>query len=288
MENSLIGVDIGGSHMTAGFVNPIDFTLNPETLIRKQVNSLGSRDEILTSWEEAFQQMEIQPHTRIGIAMPAPFDYTHGIARLKEQGKFRSIYGVNLRDYFSDRLQLPGHAISFYNDAASFLQGEAMFQRFPSDEWLIGITLGTGLGSAFKKGDWAEDAALWSSNFNGHQAEYYLGTGWFVNWIRQEYGIEISGLKDLMTNPQWEGLAIQALEIFGTNLGEFLSIHCSLQKIGKIIIGGNMAKAKGYFVPAMHKVMNDKELDIEVVFSQLGEHAALVGAASSCLRKGQE
>ncbi|WP_158856802.1 ROK family protein [Lunatibacter salilacus] len=287
MDNSLIGVDIGGSHLTAGFVNPIDFTLNPETIIRKQVDSLGSKEEILSSWEKTFQQMEIQPHTRVGIAMPAPFDYTHGIAQLKEQGKFRSIYGINLRDYFSDRLQLPGGAIFFYNDAASFLQGEAMFQRLPSNQRLIGITLGTGLGSAFKMGDWAEDAALWSSNFKGQQAEYYLGTGWFVNWIRQEYEIEISGLKELMTNPEWEDLTRQALEIFGTNLGEFLAIHCTLQNIEKIIIGGNMAKAKGYFVPAMRKVLNDKGLDIEVVFSQLGEHAALVGAASSCLRIGQ-
>lgn len=284
MNNSLIGVDIGGSHLTASFVNTTDFTLIPETLIRNQVDSLASKEEILTSWEEAFLQMDIQPHTRIGIAMPAPFDYAQGIARLKEQGKFRSIYGVNLRDYFSDRLKLPGQAISFFNDAASFLQGEAMFQRFSPSQRLIGITLGTGLGSAYKKGDWAEDAALWSSDFKGHQAEYYLGTGWFVSWVRQEQGIEISGLKELMANPEWGDLTKQALEIFGTNLGEFLSIHCSLQKIDKIVIGGNMAKASAYFVPSMRKAMNNKGLEIEVEFSQLGEHAALVGAASGCLR----
>lgn len=270
--------------MTASFVNTTDFTLIPETLIRNQVDSLASKEEILTSWVEAFLQMDIQPHTRIGIAMPAPFDYAQGIARLKEQGKFRSIYGVNLRDYFSDRLKLPGHAISFFNDAASFLQGEAMFQRFPPSQRLIGITLGTGLGSAYKKGDWAEDAALWSSDFKGHQAEYYLGTGWFVSWVRQEQGIEISGLKELMANPEWEDLTKLALEIFGTNLGEFLSIHCSRQNIDKIVIGGNMAKANAYFVPSMRKAMNNKGLEVEVEFSQLGEHAALVGAASGCLR----
>lgn len=284
MNKSLIGIDIGGSHLTASYVNPADLTLIPKTLIRKQINSLASKEDILCSWVEALKQMDIQPHTRIGIAMPAPFDYKNGIALLKEQGKFRSIYGINLRDYFSNKLKIQGHAISFSNDAASFLQGEAMFQRFPSSQRLIGITLGTGLGSAYKKGPRAEDAALWASNFKGQHAEYYLGTGWFVNWIKQEYSIEISGLKELMANPQWNELAKQTLQIFGTNLGEFLSIHCSVQKIEKIVIGGNMAKANEYFVPAMRKVMNGNGLDIEVVFSQLGEHAALVGAASSCLK----
>lgn len=283
MKKSLIGVDIGGSHLTASYVNPADLTLIPETLIRKQVDSLASKEEILTSWEDALMQMDIQPHSRIGIAMPAPFDYTNGIALLKEQGKFRSMYGINLREYFSDTLRLPGHALSFSNDAASFLQGEAMFQRFPASQRLIGITLGTGLGSAYKKGPRAEDAALWSSSFKGRQAEYYLGTGWFVNWVRQKYTIEISGLKELMTNPQWNEMALRALKIFGENLGEFLSIHCSLQEIEKIVIGGNMAKASQYFVPAMSQVMLGNGLDIEVVFSQLGEHAALVGAASNCL-----
>lgn len=270
--------------MTASYVNPADFSLIPGTLIRRQVDSLASKEDILTSWLSAFEQMDIQPHTQIGIAMPSPFDYNCGIAKLKEQGKFRSIYGINLRDYFSDKLQLPGDALSFYNDAASFLQGEAMFQQFPSGQRLIGITLGTGLGSAYKKGVWAEDAALWSSSFKGKQAEYYLGTDWFVNWVKEEYSIGISGLKELMANPEWKEMAKQALEIFGTNLGEFLTIHCSLQAIEKIVIGGNMARANSYFLPAMRKVMADNGLAIEVVFSQLGEHAALVGAASTCLK----
>ena len=227
--------------------------------------------------------MDILAETRIGIAMPAPFDYERGIARLKEQGKFKSIYGINLREYLSDTLHLRGKSISFFNDAASFLQGEALFQRVPSEQRLLGITLGTGLGSAYKTGIWAEDAALWSSTFKGKQAEYYLGTGWFVNWAKQEHNIDISGLKDLLANSDWSDLAIQALEIFGANLGEFLSIHCRLQQIEKIVMGGNLAKASNYFEPAMQKMLLSNNVNVEVVFSQLGEHAALVGAASSCL-----
>lgn len=283
MNNSLIGVDIGGTHLTASYVDPSDFSLYPESLIREKIDSLASKEAILSSWTAAFNLMDIQPHTRIGIAMPAPFDYSRGVARLKEQGKFRAIYGINLREYLSDTLQIPGESISFFNDAASFLQGEAMFQRIPSDKRLLGITLGTGLGSAYKSGIQAEDAALWSSTFKGQQAEYYLGTAWFVNWVRQEQGIEISGLKELMANPEWSDLARRSLEIFGENLGEFLSIHCMLQQIQKIVLGGNLAKASTYFEPAMRKTMAAKNIDVELVFSQIGEHAALVGAASSCL-----
>jgi glucokinase len=281
MDKTLVGVDIGGSHLTASYVHPGKFKINGETKIRKQVDSLASKEVILSSWLSAFKQLDVLPHTRIGIAMPAPFDYENGIARLKEQGKFRSIYGVNLREYLADNLQLPKQSIAFFNDAASFLQGEALFQQIPPDQRLLGITLGTGLGSAYKTGTWAEDAALWSTTFKGQQAEYYLGTGWFVKWVKQEHNIEISGLKELLANPAWSEMAKQALEIFGTNLGEFLALHSMRKHIEKIVIGGNLSKASRYFSPAMRKAMNRQNCDVEIVFSQLGEHAALVGAASS-------
>jgi len=283
MNKSLVGVDIGGSHVTASYVDPVSFNIHPDSVVRQQVDSLASKDDILSAWVSILSRLAIPANAQVGIAMPAPFDYAQGVAKLREQGKFRSIYGVNLRDYLAAKLRLPHKALFFYNDAASFLQGEALFQQVPDTRRVLGITLGTGLGSAYRFGLRAEDAALWSSEFKGRQAEYFLGTGWFVRWAREEHNIEISGLKELMENPNWIGLAKEALDLFGANLGEFLAVHCRYQQIDQIVIGGNLSKASMHFAPIMQRELTTRFRDVPVVFSQLGEHAALVGAASSCL-----
>jgi glucokinase len=50
----------------------------------------------------------------------------------------------------------------------------------------MGLTLGSGLGSSLKKGCKISDAGLWSSPFKEGIAEDYLGTGWFVQWVKKE------------------------------------------------------------------------------------------------------
>lgn len=281
-SKQIIGVDIGGSHITAAIVDLNTLTIPKGALIRKHINSFGCKEDILEGWQDCLKQFQVDERTQIGIAMPAPFDYVEGKSLLKEQGKFRAIYGVNVRDALAGKLKIPRENFLFINDAAAFLQGETFYRKENPNQRLIGITLGTGLGSAFKTTEIAVDAALWSSPFKGQKAEFYLSTGWFVQWVYKEYGIEIDGLKDLLENPSLWEKARTSLEIFGSNLGEFLSIHIPKIKADKVIIGGNMAKAGKWFLPAVRDVLHRKRIHTHISFSQLGEEAALFGAASIC------
>ncbi|MCC5938696.1 MAG: ROK family protein [Lunatimonas sp.] len=276
----VLGVDIGGSHITAGWVDLHRLQLDQSSVIRRHVDSLGSKEHILTAWLEVLASFHLGREDRIGIAMPAPFDYEAGIALLKEQGKFRSLYALNIKKLLAKDLGLHPSQIQFSNDAASFLQGEALYQEIPAIHRLIGITLGTGLGSSYRFGEQATDAALWSAPFKGRHAEYYLGTEWFVRFAAEKCGlVGVVPKEFLKLEPE---LAKEAFSEFGANLGEFLAEPIRAHRIEQVVIGGNLAKGRSYFYPEMMQELDRQHIRVTVHFSQLGEDAALIGAASKC------
>ncbi len=275
-----IGVDVGGSHISAGKVNFGLPAVTDVEVIRMGVNSLGKESEIIDAWVSCLEILGINPSSKLGIAMPAPFDYAQGISLIKDQGKFLSLYGKNIKKILAARLSIPEDHLAFINDAAAFLQGEAQVAGWGAGTHLMGLTLGTGLGSAFKKGNFAEDAALWSSPFKTGIAEDYLSTSYFSGWAKLRFGREIRGLKELLADPETYTATLEALDIFGNNLGEFICLHIKETGIEKVIIGGNMVKAAELFLPQAKAYLNQKGLYPEITTSKLGEKAALIGAAS--------
>ena len=74
-----IGVDIGGSHITAAQVNIEDGKIIASSIVRSKLNPHASSEEILTAWANAIVQTSNQVQTYyLGIAMPGPFDYENG------------------------------------------------------------------------------------------------------------------------------------------------------------------------------------------------------------------
>ena len=82
-----------------------------------------------------------------GSPSPGPFDYARGIAWLDH--KLEALYGVDLRAPLADGLGLPPEAITFVNDADAFLLGEWWAGAAAGQRRAVGVTLGTGIGSAF-------------------------------------------------------------------------------------------------------------------------------------------
>ncbi|RYZ25205.1 MAG: ROK family protein, partial [Chitinophagaceae bacterium] len=149
MMSSVLGVDIGGSHITAALVDLNSRSVVPDSRKRKQVNSQGSADEIIRDWaavmEDAFGNTPKEMR-KIGIAMPGPFDYEEGVSLIKEQNKFNALYQMNVRNLLAERLGIESGWIRFMNDAAGFLQGEVFCGAGQDEERVFGFTLGTGLG----------------------------------------------------------------------------------------------------------------------------------------------
>ena len=79
-------------------------------------------------------------------------------------------------------------------------------------------------------------------------------------------------------------VAQQVFDEFGENLGTFLSPLTKKHHIEMVVLGGNIAQAFVLFKPTLEQLLIDESI-LEIKQSLLGERAALLGAASYCLRK---
>ena len=83
----------------------------------------------------------------VGVAVPGPFDYDAGVSAMTH--KLAPLRNVDLRGELSAALGLPPQAFAFLNDAAAFLLGEWWAGAARARRRAMGVTLGTGLGSAY-------------------------------------------------------------------------------------------------------------------------------------------
>lgn len=280
-----LGVDIGGSHITAALVDLETRTLLKNSIKRSPVDSQENKEVILSAWcdiiNNAFEDIK-NGNRNVGIAMPGPFNYKEGISLIKDQEKFKSLYQVNVKEELAKRLDISVENIHFINDAAGFLQGEVFAGAAKENVNVLGLTLGTGLGSSLCLNDKAYDADLWNSPFLDGIAEDYLSTRWFVKRFKQLSGEDVEGVKELVAIVESNHFATMVFMEFGYNLAQFLIPVIKKYKINTVIVGGNIAQSFNAFAPELTATLKGNGIDAEIKISELKEHAALIGAASCC------
>ncbi|HUW91933.1 MAG TPA: hypothetical protein VMV74_02120, partial [Bacteroidales bacterium] len=110
-QNIAIGVDIGGSHITAVAIDMDTHTIISGSRSESPVDNKAEADEILTVWTDALrkvlQKIPLFKLRGIGFAMPGPFDYVKGICLIRGVPKYEKLYGVNVGKAVSSRLGLP-------------------------------------------------------------------------------------------------------------------------------------------------------------------------------------
>ncbi|MDQ8004782.1 MAG: ROK family protein [Pedobacter sp.] len=280
---TVLGVDIGGSHITAAIVDLDKGVLVKDSIKRNEVNSRKEKDEILSAWYKVIRNAnggDLNENCRIGIAMPGPFDYKNGISLIKDQDKFNSLFGLNIKDELADRLGIPATNIKFVNDAASFMYGEVNYGAAKGFANALGVTLGTGLGSATSINGVAKDAELWNSKFLTGIAEDYLSTRWFVNKYKDLTGKDVEGVKKLAAMVKVDPFAKQIFNEFGRSLGHFLVDFIKSTRSEIVVLGGNISKSFDLFGPPLIENLRAFNLDTVVKITKLNEHAQLIGAAS--------
>lgn len=278
----IIGVDIGGSHIAAAQVKRVEDQVEIGELVDRNVDTFSDASSIIDTWAQAIRSVKgYSKSTPIAIAMPGPFNYNQGISMLQDQGKMKSLFGSSIRDLLADSLGISSHSISFTNDAEAFLIGESQVGAGRSFSNSIGLTLGTGLGSAIQVEDVVKDAQLWRAPFKGGIAEDYLGTAWFVNYAEQNYQLKINGVKDLLDKKIDPTVRKLIFAEYGKNLGEFLFPYLIRLQSQVLILGGKISLASSEFVPFIRDFLENRQVSIPIIRSELQEHAALIGAAIS-------
>lgn len=282
-KDIVLGIDIGGSHISAALVSISSCTIIEGTFTRERINSKGTADEILAGWHRGIQDcLKAGNHTgelRITIAMPGPFDYENGISFITGLDKYEALYGVNVKEYLSRQLNIPTSNICFRNDAEAFLAGEIKANAYNTNVKTLGITLGTGLGSAISEKGITHDANFAITPFQGAIAEEFLSTRWFVARFSELTGTTVKDVKEILAQTQYNEEVEQIFVEFTKNLSKFLCDLMRQEHFKTLIIGGNIAKTADKFLNQILTSLRQFDTDVAIHLANLGEASAIIGAS---------
>jgi glucokinase len=252
-------LEIGGTHVTAGRVHIHTATVEPRSRVRVAFPPDG-RAGLLERIVETAAGVTTPQVRRFGVAAPGPFDYAAGICRITH--KLPGLYGVNLRRELAAALDLTGrHAFAFLNDAEAFLLGEWWAGAARGHDRAVGITLGTGLGSAFlEQGRIVSsvprvpaDGALYTLAFRGAPVEETISG----RALLARYGADPDEGTDVeqiaARGRAGERRARLVFRELGADLAEFLAP--TLEAFGPtcLVIGGSIARAWELLEPSLEQ-----------------------------------
>lgn len=277
-ELYILTADIGGSHITTGICELQTCCILPQSLARTGLSSKASASIILNSWMEAFRQTITSvslPIAGLALAMPGPFDYDKGISYITGLNKYEALYGMDIKAYLAEQLNLNPGNIRFRNDAEATIAGEVLAGAGKGYQSVMGITLGTGFGSAHCHHHTTTDLNLGSAPFKNTIADDILSTRWFLKQYYESTGISAGGVKELALIATENKIVRDIFKQFAINLSDFLTAPLNQLKPEILIICGNIARASKLFLPYVKKQLPS----ITIKTGELGENAALIGAA---------
>ena len=294
MANSyLMGIDVGGSHITLDLVDDTTFEMLPSSTLRKDLDTNAAPSAVLEVFESAIAECAAfagkESVRGVGLAIPGPFDYGEGICRITPaQQKYEQMFGVNFRTTLC-RVLSPSKPVIFNNDAACFAMGEYFRGGAKGFSKAIIVTLGTGFGASFldkgrpqTSGEGVTDGGeLWNVPWKDGIADDYFSTRWLVAEWKKETGEDIAGGKEIAQAAlKGDSIARGIYSRFGTNLAEFIAPWLNGFKANAFVIGGNIARDWDLYVPALEKGLAERLTDpVAVKPCTLGEQAPIYGAA---------
>lgn len=278
MEDTYIGVDLGGTKVLAARVNKMEIL---ETEHRYLPPDNGDQNVVIGLIKEVISEL-IDPTVKgIGVGIPSLVDYEKGI--ISKIQNIPSWKNVHLTEILSQHFEIPAY---IQNDANCFALGEAYFGLGQGCDHFVGITLGTGLGGGLVyKSQLLADSSNASGEFGmlpylDKTLEDYCSGRFFMN----QFGIGGAEAADRAENGDAE--FIEAWQQYGAHLGNALKIIISTIDPKKIIIGGSLALSKDLFEKSMIEVLHtfpfQRSIDkLKVEFSKTNNMGVL-GAASLC------
>ncbi|MEP7251491.1 MAG: ROK family protein [Ginsengibacter sp.] len=294
-DKVVLGIDIGGSHISSALVYPENWNIKEGTFSKNKIETQQSDPAIiLENWIETIKQSLAELDTKnlegIGVAMPGPFDYTNGISLLDGVSKYGSLYGINIKEIISSQLNLPEDCpIAFENDAGCFGLGEALVGDGKDHYRVIAITLGTGFGAAFienKKLIKADkripaNGYLYNIPYKNGLAEDYISSRWLIKKYNDISGKGTSEVKEIAdaAAEKTDTNAIGLFENYGIDIANCLTSWITSFKADCIVIGGSISKSSELFLPALLRDLKSKSIDIPVKISKKMELFAIAGAA---------
>lgn len=267
-----IGVDLGGTNIRAALVDGTN-------VIRKEkapCPAKGTQEEVINAIAALIEPLICDEVTSIGIGVPSVVDTAKGI--VYNVANIPSWQEVHLKEIYENRFGIPVH---INNDANCFALGESRFGQGRGYKDVVGITLGTGVGSGIiinghlYEGRNAGAGEIGCLSYRNKDYETYCSTPFFV--AHDTTGAELSA------KAQTGDAAAQALwDEFGHHIGELVKAALFAYDPEAIIFGGGIAAGYPHFETAMRKTVEtfpfETAKDVKILFSTDGD-MGLYGAS---------
>ena len=144
-------LEVGGTHVSAAVVDLSTGQVLEPTRSRRPLGSDGPAADVIRTLLEVAAPVAAAAggNATLGVAIPGPFDYARGIGRFAGVAKFESLTGLDVGAALRAGLQGMVARITFLNDADAFVLGEWAWGAAAGHRRVVGVTLGTGVGSGF-------------------------------------------------------------------------------------------------------------------------------------------
>ncbi|MDQ3671168.1 MAG: ROK family protein [Actinomycetota bacterium] len=275
-------LDIGGTHVSGGRVHVDSASLEAGSRVFERLPGAAGHDELVAAITRVTRAIAHPDLTSLGVSVPGPFDYARGVSEITH--KLEALHGVDLRSQLQDASAL--EAIHFVNDAEAFLLGEWWVGAARGHGRAIGITLGTGLGSAFSEnGEMVRSRAsvpprgeLYAVEFRGAPVERTISRAALLRaYGASDDGVDVEQIADRAR--AGEPAARRVFTELGTALGEFLTPWLRAFGPSCLVVGGSISRSWDLFADTLRAELQSlPELDLVTAAAQR-EDAALLGAA---------
>jgi glucokinase len=196
---------------------------------------------------------------------------------------------MNLRQVFERSFGIVQESIVFLNDAQAFLIGECHAGAAKRVGRCIGLTLGTGVGSAFSIDGAIADRGtgippvgeIYCLPWEGRTIEDTISTRAIQEGYRRLEG-KTKSVREICEAAPKDRAATLAMHDFGNNLGSVLKDTCMAFHPEAIVLGGAISRNADLFLPSALTSLGEHSGQLLRV-SDLFDDAPLVGAAVRCL-----
>jgi glucokinase len=286
----IIGVDVGGTKIQAGVINPDGEVISEPVTIATGGNDEGELiyGRIASAIEKVIKNSGFNSSDIIGIGMgvTGPLDTSTGT--ILECPQLPTMHFYPLRKKISEQFRLP---VYMDNDANALLLGESIFGAGKGFRTTLGFTLGTGLGCAIvidKKlftGTNGMAGEIWPSPFKDATIEDIV-SGRGVSSTYESLTNMINSAKEI-SNLAREGDsdAKETWNVFGRTLAFAIAWGINMIDPDIVILGGSIANSTDLFYDSMDSFLRKHICPVpaaktKVVKAALGDNAGFIGSAA--------
>lgn len=271
----ILGIDLGGTNIRMGLVHEKQIG----QIISERIDSGAAAATIVEHIFSLTDRLINDNISAIGIGVPGLVDEERGI--VFDVINIPSWKEMPLKHLMEERYQVP---VLINNDANCFALGEYHFGKGNGSQAMVGLTLGTGLGSGIiLKGKLYSGKNCGAGEFGmidylDHCIEYYASGQFFRNVYQTD------GETVFKKASEGDHTAISMYEEMGKHLGNAIKVILYALEPDKIIIGGSVRHAWKWFSGSMWERINTfayrQTLNNLIIETSELENSGILGAAA--------